>query len=399
MSQAELEKEVTEYLRNSWILEDQWQRPITPDQLQAEMDRMAEHSRQPKVLRELFTALGNDPYVIAECFARPMLAKCLLTNSYSHDQESLGSSSARETQIATNYVLPAISSQPNDCDDSWTATSTTNAPSPRNDHTAVWTGSEMIVWGGQDSTTYLNTGGRYNPSTDSWTPTSTLNAPAARKLHTAVWTGTEMIVWGGYDGNFLSLNSGGRYDPGTDSWTATTTTNAPTARGLHTAVWTGTEMIVWGGVSDRDRELNTGGRYNPATDNWTATTATNAPTGRERHTAVWTDSEMIVWGGWNGVNYFSTGGKYCAQTSESITLEARVIRQGGIRIVVLTWSPADGGTVNVLRNGVVVAATDDDGTVKDKLGTQTGTFTYQVCETDSGDCSNEVRVRVRGSAD
>ena len=42
-----------------------------------------------------------------------------------------------------------------------------------------------------------NTGGRYNPSTDSWTATSTTNAPDARCLHTAVWTGSEMIVWGG----------------------------------------------------------------------------------------------------------------------------------------------------------------------------------------------------------
>ena len=44
----------------------------------------------------------------------------------------------------------------------------------------------------------LNTGGRYNPSTDSWTATSTTNAPAARAHHTAVWTGSEMIVWGGF---------------------------------------------------------------------------------------------------------------------------------------------------------------------------------------------------------
>ena len=72
----------------------------------------------------------------------------------------------------------------------------------------------------------LNTGGRYNPSTDSWTATSTTNAPAARYLHTAVWTGSEMIVWGGRrlrDG----LNTGGRYNPGTDSWTATSTTTRP----------------------------------------------------------------------------------------------------------------------------------------------------------------------------
>ena len=55
----------------------------------------------------------------------------------------------------------------------------------------------MIVWGGVGNGSYLNTGGRYNPSTDSWTATSTTNAPAARFLHTAVWTGSEMIVWGG----------------------------------------------------------------------------------------------------------------------------------------------------------------------------------------------------------
>ena len=54
----------------------------------------------------------------------------------------------------------------------------------------------MIVWGGWMARNYLNTGGKYNPSTDSWTATSTTNA-SARDGHTAVWTGSEMIVWGG----------------------------------------------------------------------------------------------------------------------------------------------------------------------------------------------------------
>jgi hypothetical protein len=61
MSQAELENKVTDYLRKSQALEDYWQRPITGEQLQAEMDRMAKHTKQPEVLRELFEALGNDP--------------------------------------------------------------------------------------------------------------------------------------------------------------------------------------------------------------------------------------------------------------------------------------------------------------------------------------------------
>src|SRR6266702_4169439 len=66
MSQAQIEKKVTDYLRNSQALEDYWQRPITAEQLQAAMERMATHTRQPGVLRELFEALGNDPFVSAE---------------------------------------------------------------------------------------------------------------------------------------------------------------------------------------------------------------------------------------------------------------------------------------------------------------------------------------------
>src|SRR5204863_8880347 len=53
MSQAEIEKKVADYLRNSEALEDYWQRPITSDQLQTEIERMASHTRQPEVLQEL----------------------------------------------------------------------------------------------------------------------------------------------------------------------------------------------------------------------------------------------------------------------------------------------------------------------------------------------------------
>src|SRR5438876_11662302 len=84
MSQAQLEKKVADYLRNSQALEDYWQRPITPDQLQAEMERMASQTKQPGVLREIFAALGNDPLVIAVCLARPVLAVGVITELYAH---------------------------------------------------------------------------------------------------------------------------------------------------------------------------------------------------------------------------------------------------------------------------------------------------------------------------
>ena len=72
----------------------------------------------------------------------------------------------------------------------------------------------MIVWGGTpDGNTALNTGGRYNPATDTWSATTTTNAPSARSEFNAVWTGTGMIVWGGTPDYTTALNTGGRYTP------------------------------------------------------------------------------------------------------------------------------------------------------------------------------------------
>ena len=191
--------------------------------------------------------------------------------------------------------------------DSWTSISTVNAPSDRTDFTVIWTGSEMIVWGGSFNSgrDFLSTGARYNPATDTWTATSTINAPSKRRQHTAIWTGSEMIVWGG-----LNLGSGARYDPATDTWTATSNINAPSGRYNHTATWTGSEMIVLGGQYSSSI-LSDGGRYDPIADSWTAISANNAPLERSSHTAIWTGTEMIVWGGFSGdQGAQSTGARY-----------------------------------------------------------------------------------------
>ena len=224
-------------------------------------------------------------------------------------QEPLPTPTPTVTPTATATATASPSPTAGCTDDTWTATSI--QPLSRFYHTAVWTGSEMIIWGGSRDGTPFNTGARYTPSTDSWTATSQTNVPEARTYHTAVWTGTEMIIWGGTSGSTY-YNNGGRYNPTTDSWTATSNVSAPNARAVHTAVWTGDEMIVWGGYSIPGGDVNTGGRYNPITDSWTPTTTTNAPDGRERPTSVWTGSEMIVWGGTqnNGITVLNTGGRY-----------------------------------------------------------------------------------------
>ena len=119
----------------------------------------------------------------------------------------------------------------------------------------------MVVWGGH-SDTYpydLDAGGRYDPATDSWTTTSTTGAPSARGYHSAVWTGTQMLVWGGYDDAYTSMNTGGAYNPALNLWTSMSTINAPSPRVEHTATWAADRFIVWGGYDpENDTIVNTG---------------------------------------------------------------------------------------------------------------------------------------------
>ncbi len=236
---------------------------------------------------------------------------------------------------------------------SWSGITTTNAPAARGDHTAVWTGSKMLVWGGSNSVSHLNTGGVYDLATDSWTTISTTNAPTARQNHGAVWTGSKMLIWGGNE-NAGSFNTGGAYDPATNSWSAINTTNAPTERTNHTVVWTGFKMLVWGG-KDSAINLNTGGVYDPTTNSWSAMTTTNAPTARQFARAVWTGSKMLVWGGssTNNSGFFNTGGVYDPATnswSDIITANAPTAKRHHTAVwtgfKMLIWGGFDGSSLN-----------------------------------------------------
>src|SRR5436309_714591 len=335
-----LEKRVSNYLKESAALRRFWGVAVTAEDLRREMLRMSSSTHLPARLEELYAALGHDSFLVQECLARPALVDRWARSFFSSDPRleerrwdewwtsaapGLPADSVRavaketaplpmpfaRTQDAWTNSGPQAATATNGgaCvpDDLWRSGDLGHVPYPRSHHTAVWTGSLMIVWGGGD--TFLNTGGRYDPIVDTWTPVTTVNAPAGREDHTAVWTGTLMIVWGG-QGNLTFFNTGGRYDPIADSWTPTTTSGAPAARWYHTAVWTGAEMIVWGG-RNASTSLNTGARYNPATDNWTPVSV--LPRSRYLHTAVWTGSRMIIWGGDNITVtsiYLNDGGLY-----------------------------------------------------------------------------------------
>lgn len=176
---------------------------------------------------------------------------------------------------------------------------------------AVWTGSEVIMWGGT-SIQHLNTGVRFNPTTRTWSLTTTTGAPTGRIEHTMLWTGSLILIWGGQTSSSIWPNDGGIYTPALNTWSPITTIGAPAARIEHSAVWTGSEMIIWGGIiqsGNTNTFTNTGARYNPATNSWAPMSSQFAPDPRAGHLAVWTGTEMIVWGGY-GSTASNNGARY-----------------------------------------------------------------------------------------
>jgi len=95
---------------------------------------------------------------------------------------------------------------------------------PRADAAVVWTGRELLVWGGASGYQGENLrsdGAAYNPAADRWR----LLAPAplsGRQGQAAVWTGREVFVWGGYDHisahDFRVADDGAAYDPSSNTW-------------------------------------------------------------------------------------------------------------------------------------------------------------------------------------
>ncbi len=235
--------------------------------------------------------------------------------------------------------------------DSWAAISSLGAPRARAGHTAVWTGRAMVVWGGTRLDHAFRTGGRYDPASDRWRPTNTSDAPAGRYSHAAIWTGSRLVVWGGYNGS-KRLRSGGIYNPVKNTWRPSSTSNAPSRRSLAEAVWTGSAMVVWGGY-DGSTALGSGGRYDPAHNTWSATSDVDAPIARLWHTAIWTGSHMLIWGGGARAldpsgSALDTGGLYdpladtWRSTSTTGTPGARVLHTA-------TWT----GTLMVVWGGAV----------------------------------------------
>ncbi len=171
----------------------------------------------------------------------------------------------------------------------------------------VWTGAELIAWGGGCCGDFNATGTAYRPSTNRWRrlPTSPL---AGRQQAAAVWTGTEMVIVGGFaDRTFpdgvtrsVTFRDGAAYNPRTNTWRKLP--QMPAGRRAAAVVWTGRDVLVVGGwkpvVSDTATVAPAAVglfAYRPATNRWRLLQP--LPRGRFGAATVWTGSRLIVAGG------------------------------------------------------------------------------------------------------
>jgi hypothetical protein len=181
------------------------------------------------------------------------------------------------------------------------------APSPRAGHTAVWTDDEFVVWGGIGPNGPLGDGARYDPLTDRWRPLSSTGAPSPRLRHVAVWTGDQMVVWGGDRNGAEPLGDGAAYVSSEDIWRALPSEGAPTGRTASTGTFLNGRVVIWGGESAEGLRAD-GAAFNPVTDTWSPLASEGAPAARRDHQARATDVGMVVWGGVIGEAVYTTLG-------------------------------------------------------------------------------------------
>jgi hypothetical protein len=174
-------------------------------------------------------------------------------------------------------------------------------------HNSIWTGKEMIVFGGGGDSHARKDGAAYNPRSRTWRKLP--RSPVGGYANSLLWTGKEMITFGGirngpdrvsgFPDGFIS--DGAAYDPRANKWRVLAESNLD-PRGWHSAVWTGKEMLVWGGVTEPRSDCYDCGygedasAYDPTNDSWRP--IDEGPlSGRVEHTAVWSGESMIVYGG------------------------------------------------------------------------------------------------------
>jgi hypothetical protein len=184
--------------------------------------------------------------------------------------------------------------------------------------TVTWTGQELVVWGGAGrrgaNLRVHADGAGYDARTGRWgrLPLATEAQLPDDDGAATVWTGHEVLIWGGMtitdpvnNPNLGRPADGLAYDPARRTWRKLAA-RPPALKSLGVdtrAVWTGRELLVTGVQEADTRGGAVGAAYDPAADRWRLLPQSPALTGGSRHlqarTAVWAGTRLLVWNFWS----------------------------------------------------------------------------------------------------
>jgi hypothetical protein len=177
---------------------------------------------------------------------------------------------------------------------------------PRAFAAEVWTGHELVIWGGgaSDQSSAFGDGAAFDPEAGTWRTLAAAVGVAPRFDALPLWTGREMLIIGGSEPQGAVAANDAAYDPSTDRWRILAPRPAPIARPgamgstALSGVWTGTEAIV---VSSSGATAS----YDPAADRWRSLETLPEPAPRQIAAVfpVWTGDHLLLWAEWE---YFVT---------------------------------------------------------------------------------------------
>jgi N-acetylneuraminic acid mutarotase len=158
-------------------------------------------------------------------------------------------------------------------------------PSPRYSYSMVYDSAtgKVILFGGWDSTSYLNDTWAYNPADNIWTELDPVSqVPSARHRHSMVYnsSASRVILFGGWAGTGC-LNDTWAYDPVDNVWTELDPAGeVPSARNLFSMAYNSStsRVILFGGWSGLHALQDTWA-YTPASTTISTTTTVPATTG------------------------------------------------------------------------------------------------------------------------
>jgi hypothetical protein len=175
----------------------------------------------------------------------------------------------------------------------WAGEGWTELPPPpevRDGAATVWTGQELIYWGGAgrgDGEGGARAGGfAFDPAAREWRPIPA--APVAGTGADATWTGSDVLF--SVDGSLAPTMA---FRPATSTWSSLPVSpHAPSWGG--TSLWTGRDLLVWGGGPPGASTTREGAALDLATGTWR--TLAEAPVGLNLVDAAWNGSEMVLVG-------------------------------------------------------------------------------------------------------